>query len=236
MNKLTKLLLFIIHLTPLSLLATPDDGERESEVLVGYNSSYYYSIKTIHYPSQTYFDLKDSSFIIERELSNGKLNSKICIHANQHIDSLANGEWTSIEYINQNFNFAKFLVEKKIKYLLPEIHQKHPSIIEEFIIDETGLKIQKEYASITITPIDSIHVFIPWIKEALKSQTETNKHYPNNKEVYVKVFSYAIDKLYLFIQIQNNVYPELQQSIFVIKASEYFQKKNELIKAYKKGP
>ncbi|MBN1187509.1 MAG: hypothetical protein JXB49_34855 [Bacteroidales bacterium] len=222
---LTKLLL-LLHVI---VYATPDDGIREYDVLVGYNESSYYSIKTIHYPTGNYFIMIDSSFLVERNLTTGKVTSRILLRAAKHIDNTTFEDWETIEYKNKNFNYSKFLADKKVKYLYPEIYQNTNFKPLRLRVDIEGLKLIYRDDSILLETLEYISLYVPWIESFLENQLEHLRLFPYSGIEFVSISNVVADDNYLFITINGEIDPEKYQSVVVMESKKYEKLKNEIV-------
>ena len=222
------LLLFFVVFSNLCY-ATPDDGVREHDVLIGYNENYYYSFKTINYPSGTYYANRDSAFLIERELKSGKLISKIFISSRYHRDSTSYGDWRTKEYVNSKFNYIEYLSEKNIKYLYPSIYKYSSYRRLWFEVDFDGLKLMYKQEKELIAELDLVEVYAPWIRKYLQEKEKTKQKYPNSKREYVKAACLIGDNDYVFLIIIGEMNADYLQSILPLKKEELSKKARETI-------
>lgn len=214
---ISQLLILLLTVFPNSICTTPDDGIKEYEVLIGYNSNSYYSMKTINYPRETYFESKDSAFLIERSLATCKMISRIFLSSRHHLDSTTLGDWKTKESINAGFDYADFLKKKKIKYLYPSIYRHTTYRNIWFEIDLEGIKISYKEEKSLLIDIEKVELFAPWVKDYLTLQEEVRQQYPKSKLKYVTIFDVIGDEKYLFIIVEGKYDPQYIQSIVIIR-------------------
>lgn len=205
----------------LNIHATPSDGIRENETLIGYNKTYYYTIKAVQYPTGNYYRRIDSTFVVERELTTGKLNAKICIHATTFIDKSTERDWVKQEYKNETFDYANFLLNKKIKYLYPEWFQNinDPSIQLDMLYE--GLIVQLKNYKVVLMDADDIEPYAPWIKESLELERSYEQKYPKEKFNFVTVEAFVSDDMYTFFMIKSEFDVEILRSVLVMETNRF---------------
>ncbi len=216
-----KILISLLVFLPIlfSSSVTPDGEIKENDVLIGYNQKSYYSIKTIDYPTGSYYKTIDSSFVIERDLKTGIEKQKTFLKSTIHEDKNAMDEWETTEFKNSKFSFNKFLKNNNIKYLYPEIYKyTHKSI--KFNIDLEGLKTISQAKTIVIESIENVKKFVPWIKESLITEKKLKKNFPKERVDYVKVLDFVMDDKFIFITIASEI-DKKQQSILVLKTDKF---------------
>jgi len=210
------LLLIFLAVSKL-IFAIPDDGIREHDIVIGYNDNYYYSIKTISYPSGTYFSHRDSAFLVDRELQTGKVISKIFLSTRYHRDSTSYGDWKTKESDNNEFNYVEYLKENNIKYLFPNVYRYTTYRNIRFDIDSEGLKIKRKNEKELLLGIEKVEIFAPWVRDYLLKEAKMDKEFPRRKHEYIKVFDTVGDNEFLFVIIEGKYDPEYLQSIVVIR-------------------
>lgn len=214
-------ILFLLICTPLLLNATPSDGIRENETLIGYNNTHYYTIKAVQYPTGNYYRRIDSTFVVERELTTGKLNARICIRATTYIDRSTERDWVKQEYKNDTFDYTRFLLNKNIKYLYPEWFQSinDPSVQLDMLYE--GLILQLKNYKVVLMDADDMEPYAPWIKESLELERSYEQKYPKEKFNFVTVEAFVSDDKYTFFMIKSEFDVEILRSVLVMKTDRF---------------
>ncbi|UII30491.1 hypothetical protein LVD17_19555 [Fulvivirga ulvae] len=206
---------------PQNVHATPGDGIIENETLIGYNSTYYYSIKTVRYPTGSYYKFADSTFVMERALATGKVNTRICTHASTYIDQSTEGDWTKTEYRNTEFNYPRFLLNKKVKYLYPERYLNiHEPAIRLDILKE-GLVLQLKDYKVMVMDLVDMEPYAPWITESLSKEQYYRYKYPKEKFNFVTIKAFVNDDQHAFFIIESKIGAEILQAILVMEGSQF---------------
>lgn len=214
-------MLFALIWLPFFVNATPSDGIRENETLIGYNDTFYYSIKTVKYPTGLYYKFIDSTFVMERSLSDGKLITKLCIQAATHIDKTTEGDWIKTEYRNEQFDYPQYLLDKKIKYLYPERFQNiyNPSVRLDILYE--GLTLQLKNYKVVLLDVHDMEAYAPWVKKFLELEKEYKSKYPKEKFDFVTVKSFVSDDKHTFFIIRAKVDVEIFESVLVMDTSRF---------------
>ncbi len=224
MKKQVLLLIFIAF--AFSNYATPESGVGIKEAVIGYNDNYFYTFQMNNYILGTYYAAKDSVFLLEKELSTGKIKSKIFVNSRHHFDKDANGRWETTISENSDLNFIDYVESKNIKYLYPTISRTFSYRNLKLIVDFTGLKLKLNGETELIVGFDKLEIFAPWVKHYLDTMGGISN---KGKYEYVKAFCTIGDSEYIFFTIKGQMSGNYTESIIPIKKSELSLKVLEII-------
>jgi hypothetical protein len=209
------MILIVLIIFSTNLFPTPDYQTHERTILLGNNDNCFFYYQFISSESSTKY------FIVKQSFTGGQIISKILIRQIDFTLDVSTDQmiWKKEEKIKKEFDLNNYLIENNINLIFSD----NLIFTYDFELKSDALYINnKEKSDPLFLSLDSVEIFVPWIRESLEWKEKYHSDIKWNKGEFRVIETYST-KDYIILKVEyGESHPEAKfiQSIIPMKKNK----------------